>query len=204
MKKLMALIALVAMVAVSSVAFAQTGAITVSGSIDSGTLALGDCSIGLGIIPTSATVASASCTTPGSITANSPSGVAITIQGGATYSNTLEQTTSGDVITTLDDSAAGDDQCAAGTECYAFGGVTLVNTGAATTYSAGNTGEGTVDTAGDHHGIPANGAAANIVDATDAGLFTAATYDLTLFASASSTTDAGAYAGDLILTISEL
>ena len=206
----MTIVALVAMITVASVAHAQS-AVIVSGNIASGTLSITGCTIPLTAISRTAVV-NAGCGTPGDIVANSPLGINITLQGDVTYGNTLDADNSTDIIATPID-IAGDQDCVGTNECYAFGAVTLANAGAVT-YSdptsdwtpvlvaeEASTNDSVVAT--DHIPIPANGNAEPIVNDTDAGLLTGATWDMNLYASAGPGTDAGDYTGGLLITIAE-
>jgi hypothetical protein len=208
-KALLALTALVTMVGVASIASAQ-GDVTVTGNIPSSTLSLGSCSIPLGEIPTDTNTKTQACDSPGSITANTVNGVNITLQGNGTGTsgNELVNGSTSYEIPTLTDTAS-DDACSVGSDCYSFGSVTLSGLSTVsyadpnTDWSSQTSGEGTNVNTDSELPIPATGSAEPIVLNTDTGNISTATWDLSVTAAATPSTDAGSYTGALLLTIAE-
>ncbi|MBA4336623.1 hypothetical protein C0416_02505 [bacterium] len=188
MKKLMALIALVAMVAVSSVAYAQTGTVTVTGTINS-SVDIDDCTAPLGVM-TSGGTANTTCNDPVNVVANT--GFGVNVQSIFTSTNLVNGSTA-DTIATLNDSAIANESCTVGSECWSMGAVSL-STGTPTygpDKDTATNGEGSWDAAGDQHGISVTLADVLITDTATGPL--AATFDMNFWATIATTTDAGSY-----------
>ena len=109
MKKLMALIALVAMVAVSSVAYAQSGDVNVSGNVGS-TLTVGDCTATLGTIAVGS-VTTAQCTH--SYSSNAEAGYSLTFSA---TNSTLDHNTQSHTI----DALTASDCATQAAECFSY------------------------------------------------------------------------------------
>lgn len=168
MKKLMALIALVAMVAVSSVAFAQSGTVSVSGTVGS-TLTVDDCTASFGTISVGS-VTTAQCTH--SYSSNASSGYTLTF---AATNSTLDHDTESHTI----DALTAADCTTQAAECFSYEWSTTDADG-----TTNVTGENAVPTGAGEAVYTGNGAG-------DVAVGETSTFDFNAWAESS--TDAGTY-----------
>ncbi len=206
MKKVKALIAMVALVAVIAVAsVAQAATVDVSGTVAT-SVTLNNCTVSLGTIPTSTTVANATCTPTYDV--NSANGYTIDyLNTSAVLTNT---TTSDTIATVVENGVAGGaaTTCSAASECWSYN-VASDDTGVVygdddSTESPPGQGDGVSgwsDWNTGEHGIYV-GTDGIITDGTS-GYQTGYTLTMTYYAAATSTTDAGTFqnnTGTLTLT----